>query len=111
MIAGLPLPRGLEPILNEGREHVYRTKVPLEKLQRYFGPRLLTGRVEPLGGGVVYRGARPRDARGGVVPLDVKLVPGAAGTRVEIIEVPPEPQRPPSLEQLQAKARSKGPEL
>ncbi len=111
VVAGLPLPRGLEPILSQGREHVYRSKVPLEKLQRYFGPRLLTGQVEPLGGGVVYRGARPRDARGGVVRLDVKLVPGAAGTRVEIVELPPEPEHPPSVEELRARARSKGPPM
>ncbi len=111
VVAGLALPRGLQPVLTSDREHVYRTKVSLQRLQRYFGPRLLTGKVEPLGGGVVYREAVARDARGAKVKLDVKLVPGAAGTRVEIVELPPSPPKPPPLEELERRAREKKPEL
>ena len=84
-VAGLRLPRGLESIREEERRHVYLTDVPLTKVQRYFGPRLLTGQVDRLGDGAVYRRATPRDAQGGTVYLDVSIIPTVGGTRVDIV--------------------------
>jgi hypothetical protein len=92
-VAGLRLPRGLESIREEERRHVYLTDVPLTKVQRYFGPRLLTGQVDRLGEGAVYRRATPRDAQGGTVHLDVSIIPTVGGTRVDIVELAPVPTK------------------
>lgn len=104
-IAGLTLPKGLEPFFEKDRRHAFRTGVPLDKLQAYFGPRLMTGEVERVGEGAIFRHAVPRDVQGGVVKLDVKVLPGSEGNRVEIEEIPPPPKSPPSLEQLREQAR------
>lgn len=96
-VAGLELPMGLTPSVDEERRHTYRTSVALALVLRYFGPRLTTGQVEPLaGGGASYRAATPRDATGATVPLDVTIrpVPGAQ-VMIEIVEIPPEPITPP----------------
>ncbi len=94
VVAGLTLPRGLEELeaLREDRTHVYASVVPREPLLRYFGPRLNTLDIRHVGASVSYIGARPRDARGGVVLLDVHIRPSAASgeeTRVEVHEQPP----------------------
>lgn len=103
-LAGLVLPRGLELVLDEERRHVYESPVPLTKMQRYFGVRLLTGQVDPVpGGGVTYVDALPRDVRGGQVRLDVTIEPSSRSpSRVEIIERRPPPvSAPPQAESLE----------
>lgn len=100
-VAGLVLPRGVELVLDEERRHVYQSQVPLTKMQRYFGVRLVTGQVDARpGGGATYVDALPRDVRGGEVRLDVTIEPSsAARTRVEIVERQPAPATPPSQEE------------
>lgn len=96
VVVGLTLPRGMteRPVAGD-RRHVYVTPVPLEKVQAYFGPRLITGQVDRIGAGAVFRRAAPREARGGIVSLDVGIYPvPRGGTRVEIYELPPVPQTP-----------------
>lgn len=91
-IAGLPLPRGLETVREQGRDHVFAIRAPLAKVQSYFGPRIVTGDVDRIGAGVVYRAGVARGVRGGEVPLDVSILPRADGTvRVEVVELPPPP--------------------
>jgi hypothetical protein len=99
-VAGLPLPRGLRPVRELDREHLYLTDVPLNKVQRYFGPRLVTGQVDRLGEGAVYRHATARDAQGALVRMDVMIIPTVSGTQVQIIELPPPPANPPSEEEI-----------
>lgn len=94
-VAGLILPRGVEAVREEDRRHVYTTKVPLTKVQRYFGPRLITGQVDRIGQGAIYRRATPRDTQGATVPLDVSIIPTPNGTRIDIIELPPAPTKVP----------------
>lgn len=95
VVAGLRLPRGLDEKLSTERRHVFETSVPIEKVQRYFGPRLRTPVVTPNGQGVTYRDAAPRDATGGVVRLDVSIVPAGVGrVQVDVYELPPPPPRP-----------------
>lgn len=95
VVAGLRLPRGLEQKFAHGRRHVFETAVPIEKVQRYFGPRLRTPVVTPNGQGVTYREAVPSDATGAVVRLDVSIVPAGLGrVQVAIYELPPPPPRP-----------------
>ncbi|MFW6051758.1 MAG: hypothetical protein ACODAU_11320 [Myxococcota bacterium] len=105
-IAGLTLPEGLEPLYERDRQHAYRTKVPTAAVMRYFGPRLLTGEVDRVGSGAVYRNAVPKDARGGVVKLDVSVLPAASGTRVIIAELRPAPEQPPSLDAIKRRLRA-----
>lgn len=94
VIAGLTMPMGLTEIegLTVGRRHVYSSVVPREPLLRYFGPRLTTLDIRHEGQYVTYAEARPRAARGGVVPLDVTIRPSSAPdeeARVEVYEIPP----------------------
>lgn len=107
VVAGLRLPRGLEQVIAEERRHVYSSEVPLVKVQRYFGVRLVTGEVsERPGGGATYVDAVPRDVRGGAVHLDVTIEPSSmAATRVEIVERVPAPVQPPSEEETLRRAR------
>lgn len=96
-VAGLELPMGLTPSVDEERRHTYLTTVALAPVLRYFGPRLTTGQVESLpGGGASYRAATPREATGVTVPLDVTIRPVPGGrVMVEIVEIPPAPITPP----------------
>ncbi len=97
VVAGLTLPRGLDAAGEMDRFHAYRSSVPIGKLQAYFGPRLITGQVDQHGSGAVYREAVPREARGGIVKMDVAIIPmSQVATRIEIREIPPVPENPPS---------------
>lgn len=103
VVAGLALPRGLEERPSFGdRRHVYWTNVPIAKVQGYFGRRLITGQVDRIGDAAVFRRAVPQGVRGGVVHLDVGIhpIPRGGGARVEIEEIAPEPQNPPSADEL-----------
>jgi hypothetical protein len=103
VVAGLRLPRGLEEQDVHGeRRHAYVTEVPITKVLRYFGPRLMTGHVTQRSGGATYENAVPQGVQGGVVRMDVAIHPRPRieGTRIEIYEWPPVPQNPPSPEEL-----------
>ncbi|MCA9616641.1 MAG: hypothetical protein H6722_31585 [Sandaracinus sp.] len=103
VVAGLALPRGLEERPSFGdRRHVYWTNVPIVKVQGYFGRRLITGQVDRIGDAAVFRRAVPQGVRGGIVHLDVGIhpIPRGGGARVEIEEIAPVPQNPPSADEL-----------
>ncbi|NLY93446.1 MAG: hypothetical protein GXY23_05405 [Myxococcales bacterium] len=100
VIAGLPMPVGLELRYEGDRRHVFHSKLPIQDLLRYFGPRLITGEVTPLGEGAVYRNGVPRGVKGGVVRLDVAIRPTPKGAQIEILELPPPPADPPSPAEL-----------
>jgi hypothetical protein len=100
VIAGLPMPRGLELRFAGERRHIFHSKVPIGDLLRYFGPRVITGEVTQLGEGAVYRNGVPRGVKGGVVRLDVAIRPTNKGAQVEIFELPPVPTNPPSPGEL-----------
>ncbi len=107
-VSGIVLPVTLEPLVVEERRHVYRTEVPITKVLSYFGPRLMTGRVDPgPGGGATYVGALPRDSPGSTLHVDVAIapIPGPA-TRIEIVEPMPAILTPPTeAEAMQDLAR------
>ncbi|MFW5925767.1 MAG: hypothetical protein ACOCV4_06340 [Myxococcota bacterium] len=107
-VAGLPLPHGLEPIREKDRRHVYRATVPIEPVVRYFGPRLLTGQVDRVGEGAIYRRAVAKDARGAAVELDVSILPASSGTRVEIVEIRPPPPEPPPIDEIRRDLQARG---
>ncbi len=102
-VAGLVIPRGVKSVLRESRRYVYETAVPTRKVVRYFGNRLITGDVQPVGEGAIYRRATSRDAVGGVVKMDVSIFNQAGGTtRIEIREIPPMPVHPVSPQEVEA---------
>ncbi|MCG8555304.1 MAG: hypothetical protein MJD61_08455 [Proteobacteria bacterium] len=103
VLSGLTLPRGLTRKRAMRRRWVYESRVPVDKLRRYFGLRLITGQIRPGGGGITYVAATPREAKGGVVKLDVKVGdhPSTRGIAVvDIRELPPPPINPPSDREL-----------
>ncbi|MBW2460989.1 MAG: hypothetical protein JRH11_05040 [Deltaproteobacteria bacterium] len=101
VVAGLRLPRGFELTVEVDRRHVYDSHVPIEKIHRYFGPRLITGQVDRHGDGATFREAVPRAARGGIVKLDVSIVPRSrTTTRIEIRELLPAPANPLSEDEI-----------
>ncbi|MFN7701465.1 MAG: hypothetical protein ACK6CU_27610 [Deltaproteobacteria bacterium] len=101
-VGGLRLPRGLRETAVNQRQHFYEGPYVPEAYVDYFGPRLLTGQVQPLpGGGARYTGATAREARGATVVMDVVVSPGAPGTTIVTIdELPPPPVDPPSEQEL-----------
>jgi hypothetical protein len=101
VVVGLRLPRGLEEVARRDRLYAYTSSVPLDKLIAYFGPRLITGVIDRHGSTAIFREARPRDARGGVIPLDVAIMPmDRTRTRIEIREIPPPPAQLPSEDEV-----------
>lgn len=107
VVAGLRLPLGLEHLYDQDRRHSYRTSVPIGKVIAYFGPRLMTGEVQRVGPGAIFRHAIPKGVRGGAVKLDVSILAASSGTRVEISEIRPPPEHPPSIEEIQRELRAK----
>ena len=102
VIVGLTMPRGLDKQDRpEERRHVYYTSLPIQKVVAYFGPRLFTGAVSRVGDGAIYRGARPVGITENVVRLDVSVLTAGLRTRVEVVELPPVPENPPSPAELQ----------
>lgn len=93
-IAGLVLPKGLTKIRETKRDHVFHIRATLTHTINYFGPRLTTGKVEQVAQGIIYREAVARGARGGIVKLDVSILPMVDGARVEVVELPPVPSTP-----------------
>lgn len=87
VIAGLAMPRGLEPVFEEEGRHTFTGRLPVRKVLDYFGRRLITGDVTPIGLGAAYKNATPRDVRGGAVPLHVTVLSVPSGVRVEVQEL------------------------
>ncbi len=105
-VAGVRLPRGLELFREQGGMHVYRIRAPISKVLSYFGPMLVTGRVEQQGKGAVYRTASVRGAEVSPTKIDVSILDIGNGlTRVSITELPPPPEYPPPKTETLERAR------
>jgi len=105
-VAGLRLPRGLELYLDRPNFHLYRTRTPVYKVLAYFGPMLITGKVERQGAGAVYRQASVRGAEINPTKVDVSVTDVGEGyTRVAITELPPPPAHPPEKEEVLRRAQ------
>jgi hypothetical protein len=105
-VAGIPLPRGAE-LFREGElEHVYRIRAPIDKVLAYFGPMMITGKVERRGKGAVYKRASVRGAEVNPTKVDVSILEvGSNLTRISVTELPPPPQHVPSPEHTKAAAK------
>ena len=68
--------------------HTYYTDVPMIKVQRYFGPRLLTGEVQQLPSGAIYRRATPRGVLGLFLMIGFWLLDERKPTHLLLASVP-----------------------
>ena len=99
LVAGVRLPRGMQPEYTFEHEFYYRSDATLAQLQAYFGPRLLTGQVERGGRGTVtYVNAQPKDTtKKAYVSVRIGPAPGNSGqSEVLIRETPMMPATRPS---------------
>ncbi len=93
---GLSIPRGLTLERELSSRHVYRAEqgIAIDKVKRFFGPRLVTGAVDQRGAGSIYRDATVADSRDDA-HLDVSIMPSSrGGVRVEIRYLPAVPEQP-----------------
>lgn len=105
-VVGIRLPRGLELFREQEGLHVYRIQAPIGKVLRYFGPMLITGKVERQGKGAVYRNASVHGGEMNPTKVDVSILEiGNVLTRVSITELPPPPAYPPSEGETLQRAR------
>ena len=85
VVAGIRLPRGLETKLKVQNRHYFHTKVPLQKLREYFGPRLDTLTVVPDGPRTYkYVKAKTKD---GDEPHVVNVRVGPSSATVHVNEI------------------------
>lgn len=105
-VVGIRLPRGLELFRQQQGLHVYRIQAPIAKVLSYFGPMLITGKVERQGKGAVYRNASVRGSEVNPTKVDVSILEiGSRLTRVSITELPPPPAYPPAQSETLQRAR------
>jgi hypothetical protein len=105
-VVGVRLPRGLELFREQEGLHVYRIQAPIAKVLNYFGPMLITGKVERQGKGAVYRNASVRGGEVNPTKVDVSILEiGSRLTRVSITELPPPPAYPPAQSETLQRAR------
>lgn len=105
-IVGIRLPRGVELFRADEITHVYRIRAPIEKVLAYFGPMMITGKVERRGKGAVYKRASVRGAEVNPTKVDVSILEiGSNLVRISVTELPPPPAYIPPANQTKAAAR------
>lgn len=105
-LVGIRLPRGVELFRADEVSHVYRIRAPIDRVLAYFGPMMITGKVERRGEGAVYRQASVRGAEVNPTKVDVSILEvGPNLVRIAITELPPPAAYVPSSEQTKAVAR------
>jgi hypothetical protein len=105
-IIGLRLPRGTVHYREDGVQHVYRIQAPIDKVLTYFGPMLITGKVERRGKGAIYKRASVRGAEVNPTKIDVSILEvGNSLTRICVTELPPAPKHTPSTDYTKAAAQ------
>lgn len=99
-VAGLPLPVALTETISEEKRHVYRTHVPINKVLKFFGPKLFTVQVDRHGEGAIYRNAKVLRSKSQSL-LEVSILPiTGRKTRIEIREIPPKSANVPKPTQV-----------
>ena len=104
-VAGVRLPKGLSLYRRTEREHIYRTELPIKKVLAYFGPMLMTGKVDRMGEGAVYRRASVLGAEMNPTKVDVSILKAGDLTRVAITELPPPSKFAPSAQETRRKVQ------
>ena len=101
-IEGLPMPEGL----GEGTEFqgtkLFRTHLPIDRVARYFGQRLMTPTIEKRGKGAVFRSAKY--TKGGEEFAEhkytVSVLPGPGVTLVSVTVAKPYTGKPVDPKEL-----------
>lgn len=96
VLGGLTLPRGLENEQQGNNRHLFEAPVPAAKLVQYFGPRLLTGQVEPSGTGASFIAATPLRPTGTAYRMDVLISERGSNRSSLIIRLVDAPTAAPS---------------
>jgi hypothetical protein len=96
VLAGLTLPRGLESEQSGNNRHLFEAPVPALKLVEYFGPRLLTGQVEPNGTGASFINAIALRPSGTAYHMDVIITERGSHRSSLIIRLTDAPTARPS---------------
>ena len=96
VLAGLTLPRGLENEQSGNNRHLFEAPVPALKLVEYFGPRLLTGQVEPNGTGASFINAIALRPSGTAYHMDVIITERGSHRSSLIIRLTDAPTARPS---------------
>lgn len=105
-IAGIRLPRGAELFRADEVTHVYRIRAPIDKVLRYIGPMMITGKVERRGKGAIYRRASVKGAEVNPTKVDVSILEvGSNLVRISVTELPPPPAYVPNASKTKAAAR------
>jgi hypothetical protein len=105
-IIGIRLPRGTEVYREDGLQHVYRIQAPIDKVLAYFGPMMITGKVERRGKGAIYKRASVRGAEVNPTKVDVSILEvGNSLTRISVTELPPPPRHAPNVDRTKAAAQ------
>ena len=104
-VVGIPMPRGAELFRADEIHHVYRIRAPIDKVLAYFGPLMITGNVERLGKGAVYKRSSVRGAEFNPTKVDLSILEvGSNLVRISVTELPPAPAQAPSAAQTNAAA-------
>ena len=99
------MPRGAELFRADEIHHVYRIRAPIDKVLAYFGPLMITGNVERLGKGAVYKRSSVRGAEVNPTKVDLSILEvGSNLVRISVTELPPAPAQAPSAAQTNAAA-------
>lgn len=105
-VAGIRLPRGAELFREDDLRHIYRIRVPIDKVLAYFGPMMITGNVERRSTGAIYKRASVRGAEVSPTKVDVSILElGARMTRIAVTELPPPAKHKPSSDRTKAAAK------
>ncbi|MCA9602909.1 MAG: hypothetical protein R3A78_00490 [Polyangiales bacterium] len=100
-LEGLPLPVDLGPEVVLNGAHVYKSRLPIDKLVRYFTKHLNPEEIQYVGRGARFKHATVADVEDGP-PLNVSIAPAGSQTRVEIEIIRPPPENPvPESELMQ----------
>ena len=103
-MVGIQLPRGLTLLYERNLVHMYKTEVPIEKVLAYFGPLMITGKVDQVGKGAIYRNASVQGAEMNPTKVEVSILEAGNAAHVSIRELPPPPIHTPSNEETRRKA-------
>lgn len=105
VVAGVALPRGLREVLVMGRASAYHsTGIPFEALDKYFGERLFTGKLErPMAGVVRYADAQILNAPK-QLPVTVRITRLNHNDDCEILIEQQAPKPPPMTPEQAAAA-------
>ncbi len=90
MLHWFEIPMGFENTASWSKHHVFESsQVSVEKLREYLGARMLTGRVDELGRGAVYKGVMPLSAEASAMRFDVQvgLTQGGRVVRLDLEEL------------------------